>query len=139
MKGQSSLELMVTVGIVLAFTVPVLFLMMSVTSVGYEDTTKAQADASARTLADAMNLVYSQGSGAQRDVLLNVPATTQSISAQNNEVVITIKTAAGVFEAASPTIAKIVAKPPMDKKTGLVRIIVKNNNGKVELIDPTAP
>ena len=79
MKGQSSLELLVTVGIVMAFTVPVLFLLLSLTSVGYENTAKAQADASTRSLAETMNFVYAQGDGAKKVLLLNVPASTEEI------------------------------------------------------------
>lgn len=137
MKGQTSLELLVTVGIVLAFTIPVLFLMLSVTSVGYEDTTKAQADASAMALSDTMNSVYAQGNGAQHTVLLNLPVTTQQITATNNEVVVTIKTTAGNYDAASPTIAQMPAGGSLIKgKSGLFLVIVKNANNKVELVVP---
>jgi len=143
MRGQSSLELLVTVGVVLAFTVPVIFLLISVTSVGYEDTAKSQADASARALADTMNLVYSQGPGAQREILLNVPATTESINAisetNGSEVVVSIRTASGIFDAAAPTLAQISDKPAITKKSGLLKLVVQNKNGKVELVDPTKP
>lgn len=137
MKGQSSFELMVTVGVILAFTIPVLFLLLSMTSVGYEDTAKAQADASARTLADTMNSVYAQGDGAQRALLLNVPASTESITASGNEVVVKINTAAGTFDAPAPTIAKIrYNTQALGKKSGLFRVIVRNVNGEVELVEP---
>jgi uncharacterized protein (UPF0333 family) len=143
MKGQSSLELMVTVAIVLAFTVPVLFLLLSITSVGYEDTSKAQADASARTLADAMNMVYAQGSGAQRGIMLNVPASTEEVSVQAaqpdgkaGEVVVRIRTSAGIFEAVAPTIASV--KDTKIQKSGLFLVVVKNNKGKVEIDESPA-
>ena len=138
MKGQTSLELLVTVGIVIAFTLPVLFLLLSFTSIGYEDTTKAQADAAARTLADAMNSVYSQGPGAKKTVLLNVPASTQDISASDGEVVVRIRTSGGTFEAVSPTFARIGADAELGMKTGLFVIVVENVDGKVELRDPNA-
>jgi uncharacterized protein (UPF0333 family) len=137
MKGQSSLELLVTIGVILAFTVPVLFLLLSVSSTSYEETAKSQSDASARTIADAMNVVYSQGDGAQREVLINVPSTTQWISASNGEVVIRVRTAAGDFDAAAPTVAQITPMQPIEKKNGLLTLIVRNSNGKVELIDPS--
>ncbi len=138
MKGQSSLELFVTIGIVLAFTVPVVFLLLSVTSAGYENTAKSQADASARALAETMDFVYSQGNGAQRAVLLNVPATTQSISASAGEVVVSIKTPGGVYDAAAPTIAQIsgVEIGRENGISGLVTLDVKNNGGLVVLREP---
>jgi uncharacterized protein (UPF0333 family) len=141
MKGQSSLELLITVGVVIAFTIPVLFLLLSVSSIGYEDTAKAQADATSRTVADSMNSVYAQGPGAQREVLVNIPPSTQSLYASDGEVVVRIKTGGGAFDAASPTIAKIGAgSMTITGKGGLIKLVIRaNNNGEVELIDPAAP
>jgi uncharacterized protein (UPF0333 family) len=139
MKGQSSLELLVTVGIVIAFTIPVLFLLLSATSIGYEDTAKAQADASSRTLADTMNSVYSQGPGAKRLILLNVPSATQEVYAKDGEAIIRIQTQGGTFEAASPTIAEISGdSQTIGKKTGLFVVLVETNKaGKVVLSEQT--
>ena len=140
MKGQSSLELLVTFGIVLAFTVPVVFLLLSITSAGYESTAKSQADASARALAETMDVVYSQGPGAAREVLLNVPAATQSIEAKpgtiGGEIVVSITTSGGTYEAAAPTIAHI-SGVTIGKKSGLVTLDVINNGGEVVLREPT--
>ncbi len=140
MKGQSSLELMITVGIVIAFTIPVLFLLLSATSIGYDDTAKAQADASARTLSDTMNSVYSQGPGAKRLILLNVPASTQEIYASGGEAVVSIKLGSGQFDAASPTIASISGdSSTLGAKTGLIMVSVEADEatGEVRLVDPT--
>ena len=135
------MELLVTVGIVLAFTIPVLFLLLSVTSVGQENTAKAQAEATARSLADTMNLVYAQGSGAKKVILINVPSSTESISAANGEVVIRIKTAGGIYEAAYPTFAKISSKVQnqIKQRTGLFEIVVENENNEVKLVDRNPP
>lgn len=134
MKGQSSLELLVTVGIVIAFTIPVLFLLLSVTSIGYEDTSKAQAEASSRTLSDTMNSIYAQGPGAQREILLNVPPSTEEVYAKNGEIVVRIKTSGGSFDAVSPTLAKISGgTQTLGSKNGLFKMLIKNVNGEVEL------
>ncbi|HSB47453.1 MAG TPA: hypothetical protein VLD37_05545 [Candidatus Bilamarchaeum sp.] len=144
MKGQTSLELLVTLGVVIAFTVPVIFLLLSVTSVGYEDTSKAQADAASRTLADTMNAVYAQGDGAQRELLLNVPPSTQEVKVVRvgsgtdtaSEAIVTIKTSGGDFQAASPSIAKIRGfSQEVEKKAGLFTLCVKNENGEVQLVE----
>lgn len=139
MKGQSSLELMVTVGVVIAFTLPVLFLLLSVSSIGYEDTAKAQADASARTLADTMNTVYAMGPGAQRDILLNVPPSTEAVYASSGEAVVRIKVSAGTHDASAPTIARVGSlSKTFTKKGGLFKLIVRaNSNGEVELVEPS--
>ena len=137
MKGQSSLELLVTVGIVVAFTIPVLFLLLSATSIGYDDTAKAQADASARSLSDTMNSVYSQGPGAKRVILLNVPSSTEEIYSADGEVIVRIRTGAGDFEAASPTIAQVAGgSQTLEDKTGLFMLTVQTNDqGEVELVE----
>ena len=137
MKGQSSLELLVTVGIVVAFTIPVLFLLLSATSIGYDDTAKAQADASSRSLSDTMNSVYSQGPGAKRVILLNVPSSTEEIYSSGGEVVVRIRTGSGEFEAASPTIAQVAGgSQTLEEKTGLFMLTVQTNDqGEVELIE----
>ncbi len=143
MRGQSSLELLVTVGIVIAFTIPVLFLLFSATSIGYEDTAKAQADASARTLSDTMNSVYSQGVGAKRTVLLNAPSSTLEVYAADGEAVVIISTQSGTFEAASPTIATINAGSETFTKKGLFPVTIEavevDEKVEVKLVDPEAP
>ena len=144
MKGQSSLEVLITVGVVLAFTVPVLFLLLSLTSTGYQQTTTTQADASARSLADVMNFVYSQGPGASQTILLNVPASTTDIFAANGEVVVRIKTAAGTSDEVAPTFANIsggsqdMENPQTHRMpTGLFTEMVKTDpNGDVEFVSP---
>ncbi len=140
LKGQSSLELLVTVGVVIAFTVPVLFLLLSVSSLGYEDTAKAQADASARSLADTMNMIYAQGPGAHREVLMNVPPSTEAVFASDGEVIVRIKTSGGSSDAVAPTLAKIGSgSRTISNKGGLFMVVVRTNPaGEVELIDPNA-
>jgi len=138
-KGQGSFELMITLGVVLAFTVPVLLLLLSITSVGYENTAKAQADAAARSLADSANFVYSQGPGVKKELLLNVPSATEEISlGSNGEVIVRIRTSAGAFEAVYPSFAEIAVSDSIEGKTGLFKIILQTNDaGQVEMIDPT--
>jgi len=138
------MELLVTIGIVLAFTIPVLFLLFSITSIGYESTAKAQADASARSLADTMNFVYAQGPGAEKVVLLNLPASADSLStravaspASGGEAIVSIHTSSGEFEAASPTFALLSPSNSPIPKTGLFEVIVLNDNGKVKVFAPS--
>jgi len=137
MKGQSSMELLITLGIVLAFTIPVILLLLSVTSVGYENTAMAQAEASSRSLADNMNFVYAQGPGAKRLILLNLPASTEEIYAANGEIVVRIKTSTGTSDAVSPTFAKIKRSDPITKKGLFTLVVQTNDDGEVELLEPS--
>ncbi len=137
MKGQASMELLITLGIILAFTLPVIFLLFTITQVGYEDTAKAQADATARTLADTLNFVYSQGDNAKRVILLNTPPSIDSITVEGGEVTVRISTSDGYYDGVSPTFAKISGGSAEIRKSGLfvveVRGIETSGEVKVEV------
>ncbi len=133
LKAQASMELLVTLGVILAFTIPVILLLFTITQIGYEDTAKAQADATAKTLAETMNFVYGQVAGAKRDIVLNAPPSTESITVSNGEVIVKIKTAEGYYEGVYPTFAKVGSIRPIEKRTGLFIVEVKNVEGKVDI------
>jgi uncharacterized protein (UPF0333 family) len=134
-KAQASLELLITLGVVIAFTVPVIFLLLSVSSVGYESAAKDQADATARTLADSINTVYAQGPGAKRIVLVNSPSATEKIEIDKNEVAVSIKLSEGIYEGVSPIFANVSSKTIPEKgeprKSGLYEITLVNKGGQV--------
>jgi uncharacterized protein (UPF0333 family) len=140
LRGQASMELLITLGIILAFTLPVIFLMFTVTQVGYEETEMAQADASARSLADTINLVYSQGPDAKRTIVLNNPPSTESVTMGSGEVVVRIKTSEGYYDGVSPTFAKIAGEetePQTIGGAGLFVVEVYNSDGEVVVGVPT--
>jgi uncharacterized protein (UPF0333 family) len=130
-KGQASLELLVTLGVVIAFTVPVIFLLLSVSSVGYENAAKDQADATARTLADSINIVYAQGDGAKRIVLVNSPSATEKIEIKKNEVAVKIGLSEGTYEGVSPVFANVSKTDAIENRSGLYEIILDNEGGQV--------
>ncbi len=139
MKGQASMEMLITLGIILAFTLPVIFLMFTVTQVGYDETAMAQADASARSLADTLNFVYSQGPKAKRTIVLNNPPATEGVTIGNGEVVVRIKTSEGYYDGVSPTFAKIEGEetaPQTVDGAGLFTLEVYNRDGKVVVSVP---
>ena len=133
-RGQVSLEMLITVAAVIAFTIPVLFLLLSVSSVGHENAAKDQADATARTLADSINIVYSQGPDAKRTVLLNLPGSTESLNVTANEVIVRVKLSSGTYEAASPFFGKIGNTYFVDKRSGLFPVELKTgDDGRVDV------
>jgi len=131
MRGQASMEMLVTIGVVIAFTIPVVFLLLSVSSVGYEKAAKDQADASARSLADSINNVYAQGDGAKRVVLLNAPTSTQEISISDGEVIVDIRTSSGEYDGTAPVFANVSGVPTLTGKAGLIDLNVTNVDGQV--------
>jgi len=134
MRGQAALELLVTVAIILAFTIPVVFLLMTVAQYGYEDTAITQADASARMLADNINDVYWQGTQAKRSILISLPANTKEIRISGNEVVITVVTSSGEYETVSPVFAQVEDTELKKDVSGLIDLNLQvSSEGKVEV------
>jgi len=136
MRGQVTMETLVTLGMVLAFTVPLILLLFSFTSVNHEETTMAQADASARALSDSLNIVWAQGQGAKRSLLLNLPSSTEEVmlvsasGGPGGEAVVRIKTSEGHYDASAPTIARVMSTH-VSSGSGLTEVIVSNENGFV--------
>lgn len=128
MKGQVATEFVVTFGMILLFAIPVIFLLFSISQLGYEDSTLAQADASSRALAETINFVYSQGGGAKRVLLLSTPPSTQSIVI-GKEVGINIATSKGPYSASTPVFAQV--EPAIIKRSGLFPLEVRNEGNKV--------
>ncbi len=131
MRGQASTEFLVTIGIIFAFTVPILFLMFTVSELGYEDTARAQADASARSLAETLNFVYSQGDGAKRVILLNTPPSTREVVVASGEVSVVMTIGDGTYEGVAPTFASVYPDPKTLDKSGLFFVVVTNDGGQV--------
>ncbi len=124
MRGQISLELLVTFGILLAFTVPIIILMLTVSQYGYEDAARAQANAVSKTIADSINEVYTQGPYAQRVLSVALPSNTESLRIADNEVTLTLRTSTGVYEASSPFFAKVEPRL-ITGSIGLTRIVLE--------------
>ncbi len=133
MKGQISMEMLITVGMVLAFTLPIVLFLFTATSSSYEETTKAQADAAARVLSDVINEVYSQGSGAKKTIALNLPSSTKTISVKNGEVIVVISSGA-VYTATYPVFAEIDDFDLSINKGGLQRFEIINDGSTVQVI-----
>lgn len=133
-KGQVSIELLTTFGIVVAFTFPVLLLLLAVTQYGHENASMAQADATVRILADSIDSVYFEGVGAKKTVLLNLPSGTKSLQIKKNEIVLDLSTSSGQYQAATPFSGVIAAEYTETDKSGLLTVTLQTNElGKVQI------
>ncbi|MEK6982377.1 MAG: hypothetical protein AABX38_05585 [Candidatus Micrarchaeota archaeon] len=130
-KGQSSLELLITLGVVLAFSLPVVFLLLTVSQFGFEDTSKFQADATAIKIADTINEVYAKQSYAKTTLLVNLPANTKEIKINGQEVIVEINSASGVYQAAAPIFADARDVTIEGKRGPVVFLINIDSSGKV--------
>jgi len=106
-KAQASFELFVTIGVFLAFTLPILMLLFSLSQFGLERASVIQAEGSAKKLAENINEVFVQGVNTKRPIILNLPSNTKSLSISNHQVILKVSTSAGDYEAVSPFFANV--------------------------------
>ncbi len=90
MKGQASIELLITVGIFLALTIPVVFLMLSYSSVKLENMEEMQARAVAKKLGESVNEVYAT-CPAKKTLVVKIPNNVEYIEINKNEAVLKIR------------------------------------------------
>ena len=126
-KAQISIEMLVTLGMILSFTIPITLLFFSISQQGYQASTLAQADAASKTLADNINDVFSQGIGAKKSILLDFPLNMQYLTIANNEVIIRLKTSNGDYDSVAPIFANAKMVSTLKNKGGLVTLVIQNN------------
>ncbi|MEM2947980.1 MAG: hypothetical protein QXY05_00280 [Candidatus Anstonellales archaeon] len=90
MKGQASIELLITVGIFLVLTIPVVFLMLSYSSVKLENMEEMQARAIARKLGESVNEVFAT-CPAKKTLVIKIPNNVEHIEINKNEAVVKIR------------------------------------------------
>lgn len=130
-KGQASLELLITLGVVLAFSLPVVFLLLTVSQFGFEDTSKFQADATVIKIADNINEIYAKRAFSKTTLLVNLPANTKEIKINNKEVIVEIDSASGKYEAAAPIFAEARDVTIPGKRGPVVILLNVDSSGKV--------
>ncbi len=90
-KGQSALETMAMVGILLAFLVPLAILFLSSAGLRSQDLSLIQGKVLAQRISDEAGFVWYQGAGAKKVVLVQYPERLLNISFQDRQVVITLE------------------------------------------------
>jgi len=106
-KGQASIEMLSTVGIVLLLLMPLVMLLLVGAQVKFEALSQIQASSAARLIADSINEVYIEGQGATKVALVNLPSNTQSIAFTQNEVVVSLATSSGTTQVTYPFFGNI--------------------------------
>lgn len=106
-RGQASIEMLSTVGIVLLLLLPLLMLLMVGAQVKFESLSQIQASSVARIIADSINEVYLEGNGATKVALVNIPSNTKSITFSDNEVIVSLETSSGPTQITYPFFGKV--------------------------------
>jgi hypothetical protein len=107
-KGQAASEMMVTIGMILVFVVPIVLLLLVGAQARFESLSHVQAGSTVRIVADSINEVYVEGRGpnpstpgASKVAILNIPSNARSIRVSGNEVIITLETRSGPADVAA--------------------------------------
>lgn len=139
LKAQASMEMLITVGMMLAFVVPISLLLLTTSGQNFEEVSKHQAQVTVQKIAHAVNTVYLEGEGSSKNVLLNIPSNTKSLEIRSSEVLLILNTAQGEYEVTYPLIPESVEVKDLDGKItlrGLSWILVKNiGDNKVEVYE----
>lgn len=133
-KGQSSVEMLATVSLVLLLLVPVLLLLLVGAQVRFEDLSNIQANAAARVIADSINQVYIEGNGASKVSVVNLPSNTVHVSFSENEVTIALQSGNALTEVSYPFFGKLAGDGvdgKIEGRRGLMPIRFHNENGEV--------
>lgn len=119
-KGQTSFEMLVSLAALLAFSVPVVLLVLSSSQLRLEDLSVFHGRTSVQQLSDAINEVYLEGAGSQRTLLVELPSNTQNLTFSGNTVTLYLSTQNGVYQISHPVFAAV--KPSFISRTGLANI-----------------
>lgn len=78
-RGQSATEMLVTVGLALAFIFPLVLLFQSTSATRGQQITQLQAKGLAQQIADTAGQVWYQGNGSRKMLLVSYPDTLQKL------------------------------------------------------------
>jgi hypothetical protein len=95
MKGQVATETLVLAGFIIAFSVPIIFMLYAATNMRTEDVAIEQAGVTTKALVDEANELWVQGNGSARIVLVNFPDRLKNITVEGREIVFTLDTSKG--------------------------------------------
>lgn len=131
-KGQASMEMFTTVGIFVAFLIPVVLLLFTVSSQNFEEVSKSQADVVVKKIAHNINSVYLMGDNSSRTILIHLPSNSQSLKINEGEVILYLSTYSESFESSYPIIAELREDFETDS-TGLFWIKITNIHHQVNI------
>jgi hypothetical protein len=94
-KGQAATEMLVTIGMVLLFVIPLLLILLVVAQLRFESLSEVQGNSAIRIMADSINEVYIEGPGATKVAVVNLPTNTKNLTITENEIIITLETRSG--------------------------------------------
>ncbi|MEM4272427.1 MAG: hypothetical protein QXH30_02460, partial [Candidatus Bilamarchaeaceae archaeon] len=139
--GQAATEMLVTIGMVLLFIVPILLLLLVVAQLRFESLSEVQGASAIGVISDSINEVCIEGPAATKVVVVNLPTNTKNLTITKNEVILTLETRSGQNELVAPFFGEVAGE--MEIKTssgaapvGLYPLRFSNKEGKVLIQTP---
>lgn len=131
MKAQSSFETLVTVATFLLFTIPIVLLVLSSSSLRLEDLSISHARTSAQQLSDTINTVYLEGNQSKRSILIELPANAENLTILGSakSVIIYLNTESGPYEISHSVFANV--SDFSISRSGLTPLTIEMNNSQV--------
>lgn len=132
MKAQSMFEMFVTVTMLLAFTVPIILLVISSSQLRLEDLSVFHGRTAVQQLSDTINEVYLEGPGSKRSFLIDLPSNTQNLTFSGNTVTLYLATESGPYQISHPIFANVTYFTI--RKSGLAQVNLIMENQQVRVI-----
>ena len=128
--GQSSIEYIILIGLILAALIPLIYYTTERSS---NDIRINQADQSVQTVANAADNVYTAGPGNREYIQIVLPSGVQSFTVKDRDIIMNISIYAGVSNIHARTIANVVNTTPLPRDQGTYNLIVKMTDQRVEV------
>ncbi|MEK6946400.1 MAG: hypothetical protein AABX32_02230 [Nanoarchaeota archaeon] len=131
LKSQVSVEYMLVMGFAALMTVPLLLIYYTYSADTTDSVAISQSMQIARKIVDASESVYYLGKPSQTTLKFNFPDRIQSTSLSNREVVIKVKTQAGVTDIVQISAVNMSGTLPTSQ--GIHVLTIKADDGFVQI------
>ncbi len=133
MKGQSSIEYIVLVGLILAALIPLIYYATSKSS---NEIRLNQADQSVQTIAKAADNVYTAGPGNREYIQVTLPTGTVNFTVSGRDILMTLSIYGGNSNVHARSISSIKNTTPLPMGQGSYNLIVRMTEKQVEISKP---
>ena len=131
LKSQVSVEYMLVMGVAALMTVPLLLIYYTYSADTTDSVAISQSMQIARKIVDASESVYYLGKPSQTTLKFNFPDRIQSTSLSDREVVIKVKTQAGVTDIVQISAVNMSGTLPTSQ--GIHVLTIKADDGFVQI------
>lgn len=133
MKGQSSIEYIILVSLILAALIPLIYYATSKSS---NEIRLNQADQTVQTIAKAADNVYTAGPGNREYIQVVMPTGVQSFTVNGRDIIMNLTIYGSFSQVHARSISSIRNTTPLPREEGTYNIIVRMTEKEVEISKP---